>query len=582
MSAAEEIKSRLSIEDVISEYVQLKRAGRNFKGLSPFTVEKTPSFVISPDKQIWHDFSSGKGGDVFSFVMEVEGLDFKQAIELLARRAGVDLDQFQSKGPSRQVKERLYAALDAAAKFYQVQFSRNQVALQYVLKERQFSKETALEFRLGYAPNTGDALMQYLQKQQFSAKEIEQAGLSAKRYRGQQDMFRGRLMIPLMDEQGKVVGFTARLLDDDPQAPKYINTPQTMLYDKSRHVFGLNLAKEAIRTGGFAVLVEGNLDVIASHQAGVIPVVATAGTALTEMQLKRLQRLAADVRLAFDQDRAGQAATERAIPIAHKVGVRLQMVSLKGGKDPDELIRQNKQLWLDAIAKPQDALDWLIERYRDQLDLSSADGKRQFSDVTLAVVRRLSDSVEQDHYLNHIAEVLGVRKEALVAKLAEVPLSQARRRKVVNPAAVDRDQTERLRLQNHFLALMLMRPDVRTHLDLMTPEMFSTDAGQQLYQYLHEHRDTDVGQAEQALSKISDYVKVLALHYETLYQDLDELEADYEAARLQVRLIEQFIKTKKTALTLEMGDADDKKTRDLLETAKSLDALLKLANKRSS
>ena len=270
MDAVDEVKSRLSIEDVIGEYVALKRAGRNWKGLSPFSNERSPSFVVSPEKQIWHDFSSGKGGDMFSFVMEVEGLDFKATLDLLARKAGIDIEQFRSssagqKGPD---KNRLHQLLDLSTKFYQVQFSQNRKALEYVFKKRQFTKETALEWRLGYSPNNGSALVDFARGKGFSDEEIKQAGLSSQRYHGVADMFRGRLMIPLQDAQGQVIGFTARLLDDDPEAPKYINTPQTVLYDKSRHVYGLHLAKETIRKTKFVVIAEGNLDVIASHQAG--------------------------------------------------------------------------------------------------------------------------------------------------------------------------------------------------------------------------------------------------------------------------------------------------------------------------
>ena len=275
MDAKDEVKTRLSIEDVIGEYVQLKRAGRNWKGLSPFTAEHTPSFVVSPDKQIWHDFSSGKGGDMFSFVMEVEGLDFRQALELLARRAGIDLEQYEQKGGRGakgqsfgKQKERLYEALELATHFYQTQFAHSKTALEYTLQKRAFSKETALEWRLGYSPNNGRALVDFLKTKGFTQNEIKLAGLTNQRGG---DMFRGRLQIPLCDPSGRVIGFTARLLADDPQAPKYINTPATALYDKSRHVFGLHLAKEAIRKSGIVVVAEGNMDVIASRREGAVP-----------------------------------------------------------------------------------------------------------------------------------------------------------------------------------------------------------------------------------------------------------------------------------------------------------------------
>lgn len=305
--AKEEVRARLNIEDVIGEYVQLKRAGRNFKGLSPFTSERTPSFVVSPDKQIWHDFSSSKGGDVFSFVMLVEGIEFRQALEQLARRAGVDLSMYQSghSGEIAKKKKRLLEATRLACHYFQQNMLKNSSALEYIFKQRSLSKEVVSNFKIGYAPAAGDALVRVLEQRGFTKQELSAAGLT-NRFGG--DLFRGRMMVPLMDSAGQVIGFTARIIEDDPGAPKYLNTPQTLLYDKSRHVFGLSQAKEAIRTAGYSVVVEGNLDVVSSHQVGITQVVATAGTALTEYHLKALARLSPQVRLAFDGDKAGVAA----------------------------------------------------------------------------------------------------------------------------------------------------------------------------------------------------------------------------------------------------------------------------------
>ncbi|MGB3945995.1 MAG: DNA primase, partial [Candidatus Saccharimonadales bacterium] len=339
--AKEEVRARLNIEDVIGEYVQLKRAGRNFKGLSPFTSERTPSFTVSPEKHIWHDFSSGKGGDVFSFVMEVEGLDFRAALEQLARKAGVDLSLYDSKqaGEIAQKKRRLIEANELACRYFQQSLLKNQHALEYVFKKRQLSKEIVQEFKIGYAPDEGEAAVRFLTKKGFSKRELSDAGLT-NRFGG--DIFRGRMTVPLMDPSGQVIGFTGRIITDDPKAPKYLNTPQTLVYDKSRHVFGLSQAKEAIRKADFSVVVEGNLDVVSSHQAGIKNVVASAGTALTEWHLKSLARLSHDVRLSFDADKAGLAATERAIPIASQVGVELTIIGLPDGmKDPDELIQHD-------------------------------------------------------------------------------------------------------------------------------------------------------------------------------------------------------------------------------------------------
>ncbi len=578
MDAVEEVKSRLSIEDVIGEYVPLKRAGRNWRGLSPFSNEKSPSFMVSPEKQIWHDFSSGKGGNMFSFIMEVEGLEFKGALELLARKAGIDIEQFRS--PSQRGgpdKERLYAVLEAAAHFYQVQFSQNKIALEYVFKKRQFIKETALEWRLGYAPNNGSALLDFLKSNKFTELEIQQAGLSAKSYRGGiQDMFRGRLMIPLQDQQGKVIGFTARQLDEDPNAPKYINTPQTVLYDKSRHVYGLHLAKESIRKSQFAVITEGNLDVISSHQAGVRQVVATAGTALTEPHLKALSRFTGDIRLSFDADKAGAAATERAIPIASRVKVTLSIIDIPSGKDPDDLIRQDPKQWQQAITKHQYALDWLMARYAKLLDINSAVGKREYSDVLLPVVRGLADDVERDHYMGAIAKSIGVSRDALEQKFRKNtgPATEQRRRRVkVEPAMLDKAAIEHKKTQDNFLSLMLMRPTLREFLELITDDMLYTDDGRWLFKFIKTHPDFD-GKRGESVQNLADYVKIQTLLYEELYQGLELNELHYEAARLQARLVEQFIKTQKAQLADQLETADEATTRTLLQQARNYDTLL--------
>ncbi len=518
---------------------------------------------------------------MFSFVMEVEGLDFKGALEHLARKAGIDIEQFRTKGQSQGPnKERLLAALEAATHFYQVQFSKNQVALEYVFTKRKFTKATALEWKLGYAPNNGTALVDFLRSKKFNEQEIKQAGLSAQRYRGLADMFRGRLMIPLHDAQGKVIGFTARLLTDDKDAPKYINTPQTPLYDKSRHVYGLHLAKETIRKSGFVVIAEGNLDVIASHQAGVCQVVATAGTALTEPHLKALSRFTGDIRLSFDADKAGLNATERAIPIASKVKVSLSIITIPSGKDPDELIKQDPKLWEQAITKNQYALDWLMERYEQLLDITSAEGKRRFSDVLLPVVRALDDPVERDHYMVLIAKTIGVSQQALEQKYARTAAADqpARKRQVkVTPQPTDKQTLENLRAQDRYLSLILMQPTLREDMTVVTADMLHSEDARTLLAFLQEHPDF-TGQPEKAtqLQSVSDYVKIEALLFEEIYQGLEIHELQYEVARLQARLVEQYVKTEKGKLATKMDGADEQTTESLLIRAKQLDELLGL------
>jgi DNA primase len=580
MDAVQEVKARLSIEDVISEYVQLKRTGRNFKGMSPWTNEKTASFIVSPEKQIWHDFSSGKGGDMFSFVMEMEGLDFKGTLELLARKAGVDLDQFKSSKPgvSAELKNRALEVLEITTKFYQKQLTANKSAYEYLAKERGFNKETMITWRLGYAPNTGFALTNFLTKQGFTTDEMKRAGIIFQRARHASDMFRGRIMIPLADQSGQIIGFTARRLADEPDAPKYINTPQTITYDKSRQVFGLHLAKEMIRKEGFVVVAEGNLDVISSHQAGVTNVVASAGTAMTEQHLKALKRFTGDIRLSFDADRAGIAATERVIPLAQKAEVSLRVISIKDAKDPDELIRKDVNFWKKAIEDAQYAPDWLIDRYKEEVDLKTAAGKKAFTDALLTTIRRLRDPIEQEHYLKQIAQLTDTSLEAVKAKFTNEPTPQAVLKRPKNPTTqVDKAQLEYQRLQDHLLAMLLMQPKLRPIINECRTEFFTDGPQRRVFKFLKDNPDFkgDPKIAAQ-LQTDGDYVKIIMLQFEEIYMDLPLSELEDQAGQLKRRLLDRYVKIQKHTLADAMQTAkSDSELNSLMAKVDKLNALIK-------
>lgn len=529
--AKEEVRAKLNIEDVIGEYVQLKRAGRHFKGLSPFSGEKSPSFFVTPDKHIWHDFSSNKGGDMFSFVMEVEGMDFRQALEHLARKAGVDLSEYQSKG-SQEIarrKKRLLQASDLAATYYQHSLLKNQHALEYVFKKRGLSKQIVQDFRIGYAPTTGDALIQFLRRKGFSVKELTDAGL-ANRYGG--DMFRGRMTVPLMDPSGQVIGFTARIITDDPNAPKYLNTPQTFLYDKGRHVFGLSQAKEGIRKQDYAVVVEGNLDVVSSHQAGVTQVVATAGTAMTEYHLRALRRLTGNVRLAFDGDRAGIAATERAIPIASEVGIELTIISLPAGaKDPDELIQQDVALWQQAINTAQPAVDWILDQYNRREDITTAAGKRAFTTAALTVVQGLNDPIEREHYEKKIAAMTDSTLDAVRAKLATVEKTSQ------GPEELKPIKRSMQQLKPQFdhidtlLGLGLMNALAREEFKSINAAMFDGEARRAVATYLATTPGATT-ETPPELQSFDDYVTIVLLRADNRYRSWDDKDQTRDAREL--------------------------------------------------
>ncbi|HSX28571.1 MAG TPA: DNA primase [Candidatus Saccharimonadales bacterium] len=575
MDVKEEIRNRLNIEDVISEYVELRRAGRNFKALSPFSQEKTASFMVSPEKQIWHDFSSNRGGDIFSFVMEVEGVDFKGALEILARKAGVDLSLYRNDKAKEtyKKKQRLYDAVELAAKFYEFALSKSKVGQEYWFAKRKFTKEVAAHFRLGYAPKDGGSLSKFLLGRGFTVDELRSAGLLTQRRNGPGDMFRERVMVPLADGQGRIVGFTARLIGDQKNAPKYINTPQTLLYDKGRQVYGFHLAKEAIRNQDYVVIVEGNLDVIASHQAGERAVVATAGTAMTKDHLSQLARLTPHIKLAFDRDAAGLKATERAIAIAQEIGIELSIVDMPSGvKDPDELIQQDVRLWQAAITNSIYAVDWVIARYAESCDLTSAEGKRQFSTKTLEVVGKLQDPVEQEHYLGKLAEMVHGSREALAEKLHG--MDQKLPQKQFRPHQAPTYEPDKFAYQDDFLAILARFPAARDAFRYIQPSDLLGEQRQALARFLQAQPNAELTrQIPSSLQPLDTYVKIVLLTAEERYAQRTEMECVEDAFGLAKRIKKEKSKSDIQRLSHELGIAES--TGD---TARATELKQQLAN----
>lgn len=538
--AKEEIKSRLAVEDVVGQYIELSRAGRNLKGRSPWGVDKTPSFMVSPEKGIWHDFSANKGGDIFTFVMEVEGIPFREAMEKLAKQAGVELKKY-SDGDKKiaQKKVRMKEALDLATKYYQVALSKNKSVCEYVFYKRNLNRATVKEFRIGYSPSTGKALKTFLEKKGYNQSEMDGAGL-LNQYGG--DLFKGRMMVPFIDTNGQVIGFTARILDRG--EPKYLNTPETMLFNKSRFIFGFYQAKEAIRRDGFVVIVEGNMDVISSHQAGVKQAVATSGTAMTEQHLKILSRMTNDVRLAYDGDDAGVNATERAINIAGKLGINLSVISdYHGAKDPDELIQKDPALWKEAVAKSKPAVEWLLDKYEEKLDLTTANGKKEYSDVAMKVINYLSDSVERKHYEQEVAKRLDVTVEDLLSK--KVNTNSAKRRlKPVKTDGMQDAKAKRMRfLEDSILAIMVFGGDAGAGIDLEIPEDETRlEELSMIYETKFKNQSPD-SLKKDCLDMYSQYKKArTAERIAELSAELDECEDDEARAKEILREMKKLQK----------------------------------------
>ena len=548
--ARDEIKARISIEDLAGEYLELKRTGRNFKALSPWTNERTPSFIISPDKQIWHDFSSGKGGDIFGFIMEVEGMAFREALEFLARKAGVEIETFDSKR-SREIsekKERLRKILQISANFYQHMLVRNKEALNYVFKNRKLSKEIVQEFKIGFAPNTQKMLTNFLLKKGFAMSDIRDAGL-LNRFGG--DIFRNRMVIALQDSGGSPVGFTGRIIKDEPNAPKYLNTPQTLLYDKSSNIFGLSQAKNEIRKAGFVVVVEGNMDVVSSHQAGVKNVVATAGTAMTVHHLKALGRFSNDVRLCFDSDQAGISATERAISLGQQAGVELSIITLNQSageaKDPDELIQKDLELWKDSISKPQPAIEWIFDQYEKRLNIATAVGKKEFSTIALKLVENLNDPVEKDFYIEQISKRIGISKTTLLGKFDEKP-KQAKPKRRIKIKKTDDKFIDEYIYEDDLLALAIKEQKLAKMLSELQDDILHDKQRNQILQILKSN-DLDL------LKNFDDYVKILLLKADERLGNIKGSATD-EMKRLIHKIKTQNLQERKVNLQEQLEDAE--------------------------
>lgn len=417
------IKERLSIVDIVSGYLKVQKAGINFKAPCPFHNEKTPSFFISPERQMWKCFGCSKGGSIFDFIMEIEGVDFPEALRILAARAGIELEKFDSS--VRNSKDRLYEICESSARFFEKQLghsSSGSRAVEY-LKNRGLENATIIKFRLGFAPKTWDALSGYLRNSGFTEKEIIDSGMVIKREsEGIYDRFRSRVMFPISDVNGRVVGFTGRILEGDEKEAKYINTPQTLIYDKSRILYGLEHSRGDIRKKDKCLLVEGNMDVIMSHQAGVANVVASSGTALTPMHLAMLKRYTDNLDFCFDTDSAGAMATKRGIGMAlgQNFSVRAVSIDDKECKDPADYVKKYGKEWEKIVSSARPVMDFYFEKAKENYKPESAESKKNVILTVAPFIKSISSRVERAHWINKLAYLLRVKEEAIEADIMSV------------------------------------------------------------------------------------------------------------------------------------------------------------------
>lgn len=484
MNEVEEIKSRLDIVDVIGQYVTLQKAGRTFKAPCPFHGERTPSFIVSPDRQSWHCFGAcGTGGDIFSFVMKREGIEFPEALRILAERAGVRLQERRVSEEQDRQRARLYAANETAAHFYRDLLLKSDAAANArdYLDRRGLDTASVETFLVGYSPQAWEGLMEHLRKYEFTDREMLQAGLVIEGERGLHDRFRGRLMFAINDQKGRVVGFGARALDDS--QPKYINTAQTPLFDKGGVLYALDRAQAGIRRDGRAVIVEGYMDAIAAHQHGFDNVVAQMGTALTERQVRIVKKLANEIVLALDADAAGSQAmvrghevvrealdqAERAVPVVswrgligyqESAAVNLRIAVLPEGRDPDDVIRQDTELWTRLVDEARPVLDFRLEAAAAGHDLADPRGRSQLVQEFLPLLQAVADPVVRAHYLQRLARLSLLSEEELAGLLRRESARAKGRAPGQRPPVAAAPSTGDAREQ-FLLGLLLRYPELR-------------------------------------------------------------------------------------------------------------------------
>jgi len=556
-SPIEEIKNRLDVVDVIGGYIKLHKAGVNYRAVCPFHNEKKPSFFVNPARQIWHCFGScSEGGDIFKFVMKIEGVEFGDALRMLAQKAGVELKREDPK--VRSQRQRLYEITELACLFFEKQLEGShsgQEAKKYLL-DRKMSEESIKKWRVGYAPDIWDALSKFLIGKGYKGDELEKVGLGFKSQKTGSycDRFRGRIMFPIFDLSSQVVAFGGRTLKKDETA-KYINSPATLLYDKSKTLYGLNKATMSIRKKEGCILVEGYMDVIMASQAGFENVVATSGTALTQWQLRILKRYSENLYTAFDMDLAGDAATKRGIDLAQAEGFNIKIISMPEGKDPADIASESPILFSELVDKAKSIHDFYFENTLLKFDKSTLEGKRAISKILLPVIKRIANKIEQNVWVKDLAQALSVREEDVLEELSK---TKVERERFVEPEKKETVSLNRKELlEERMLALLAKLPENLKLISSDDLKLFSLNTVG-VINYLENKDQSD--------EKLEERVKSLALRLEVEDPELD-YRAEFACCFKELRSL--IVKEKLTNICRDIRVAeqekDDEKVKELVE-----------------
>jgi len=548
MSVVDEVKQRTDIVEVVGQYTSLTKSGRTFRGLCPFHSEKRPSFFVYPDQQSWHCFGAcNTGGDVFSFVMKKENLDFGEALRLLANRAGVTLtarSEQETKG-----KERLYQANQAAAQYFHDLLLHSKAAekARKYLVSRDIQTKTISDFQLGFSPNSWEGLKQYLMERDFTENELLTAGLILAGESGKtHDRFRNHLMFPISDVRGHTTGFGARVLDDS--LPKYVNSPQTPIFDKSGTLYGISLAQSAIRQQDLAIIVEGYMDTITAHQNGFQNVVASMGTSVTEKQVNAIKKLTKNTALALDADTAGEEAMLRGVSYENTLGTEVRIILIPTGKDPDEVIKENAELWQQLVAGALPVIDYTFDMVTSKLDLTKAGDKSLAVDKLLPIIAELRDDTRRDHYLNKLAGLVGASYHSMEAALSRI--KPDRRVKETRAEAITRASRPILSnpVEEYCLALLLQHPELMANCQNLSPEYFESSQNREIFNACL-HSDDWSSLRENLDPAIHEYIDSLTS------KSMPATQLEHRWAECTLRLRETFLRRlearKKEVLALE-------------------------------
>lgn len=456
-SEIEQIKSRLNIVDVVGEYIKLEKAGINYRALCPFHNEKTPSFFVSPSRQMWHCFGGcNEGGDIFKFVMKIEGIEFIDALKLLAKKAGVQLKTSSKKYEEiKTQREKLLDICKKATIFFSTQLNKSKTGLEakdYLMK-RGLKEETIKEWKIGYAPSTWDSLCNYLIGLGYERKDIIDAGLASEKFF---DRFRSRIIFPICDFNGQPVGFTGRVFNSDDEA-KYLNTPNTLLYDKSQALYGLDKAKVEIRKNDSCVLVEGNVDCIMSHQSGIKNCLAVSGTALTPAHLGIIKRFSNNLILSFDMDLAGNNATKKGIDMALRNGFNVKVISMNSEKDPaDIILSSGEDEWKKIIKEAKPINQFYFDLSFKDRDVKSVEDQKKIVSELLPIFKKIDNTIEQTYWIQKLAEKLSIREDDIRQEMKKVNLPK-------QEVEVQKEKTGKSRkelLEETILSMVLIEPSM--------------------------------------------------------------------------------------------------------------------------